>query len=118
MFFLTTYFVFQEFYICKNEFSISRNYKPKTSLLDAILGKEVSGMTSFGKVIVIMGLLFFFLGKFILFILLLISTFYFLVRKNALKGNFPNEKIQDFWLTEEEKTHLSNYLINETKRSI
>src|SRR5690554_1699784 len=85
---------------------MSRNYKPKTSLLDAILGEEVSGMTSFGKVIVIMGLLFFFLGKFILFIvpiLLLISTFYFLVRKNALKGNFSNQKIQDFWLTEEEK---------------
>ena len=85
---------------------MSRNYKPKTSLLDAILGEEVSGMTSFGKVIVIMGLLFFILGKFILFIvpiLLLISTFYFLVRKNALKGNFSNQKIQDFWLTEEEK---------------
>lgn len=85
---------------------MSKNNKSKTSLLDAILGEEISGMNSFGKIIVIMGVLFFFLGKFILFIipiLLIISTFYYLVQKNTFKGKFPNQKIEDFWLNEEEK---------------
>lgn len=85
---------------------MSRRNKSKTSILDAFLGDALSGMSSFGKVIVIMGVLFFLLKKYILFaipILLIISTLFYLIRKNTLKVKYPNQKINDFWLNEEEK---------------
>lgn len=80
--------------------------KNKVSIFDAFFGFEFSKMTSFGKVVFILGVLFFILGKLILFvfpILLIISTLYFLIRKNNFKSYYPNQKIDDFWLNEEEK---------------